>query len=175
MIPDARLGIAILTNQESGAAFDSVAYRIADLYLGGPATDWIDAYQKATARLKSTAEAADTKAASTRNTASKPSLPLPKYAGIYTDAWYGEIAIVQEGEKLVMRFSHTPDLVGDMEHWQYDTFAVRWRDRELRADAFVTFSLTPDGSIDSAKMKAMSPSTDFSFDFQDLLLKPTRR
>lgn len=172
MIPEERLGIAVLTNQESEAAFDSIAYRIADHYLGGPATDWIDAYQKATARSKSTAETADSKTASTRNTASKPSLPLSKYAGTYTDAWYGDIAIAQEGEKLVMRFTHTPDLVGDMEHWQYDTFAVRWRDRELRADAFVTFSLTPDGSIDSAKMKAMSPSTDFSFDFQDLLLKP---
>jgi hypothetical protein len=36
----------------------------------------------------------------------------------------------------------------------------------------VTFILNPDGSIDQAKMKAASSSTDFSFDFQDLLLKP---
>ena len=100
---------------------------------------------------------------------------MAKYAGTYVDGWYGDIAIAQEGEKLVMRFSHTPALVGDMEHWQYDTFAVRWRDRELRADAFVTFSLNPDGSIDSVKMKAISPSTDFSYDFQDLLLKPVAR
>jgi CubicO group peptidase (beta-lactamase class C family) len=172
MIPEERLGIAVLTNQESGAAFDSIAFRIADHYLGPPAMDWIDAYQKVTVRLKAASAAADDKTVSTRNPASKPSLPLSKYAGMYSDAWYGDIGIAQEGEKLVMRFSHTPDLIGDMEHWQYDTFAVRWRDRELRADAFVTFSLTPEGSIESAKMKAMSPSTDFSFDFQDLLLKP---
>ena len=25
-----------------------------------------------------------------------------------------------------MRFSHTPPLTGDLEHWQYDTFLVRW-------------------------------------------------
>jgi len=175
MIPEERLGIAVLTNQESGAAFDSIAYRIADHYLAAPPTDWIDAYQKVMARLQAATTAAETRTDAARNTASKPALPLSKYAGTYTDAWYGDIVIAQEGEKLVMRFSHTPDLVGDMEHWQYDTFAVRWRDRELRADAFVTFSLTPDGAIDSARMKAMSPSTDFSFDFQDLLLKPTRR
>ena len=71
-----------------------------------------------------------------------------------------------------MRFTKTPSLVGDLEHWQYDTFVVRWRDRELRADAFVTFALKPDGTIDQAKMQAVSPSTDFSFDFQDLLLVP---
>jgi hypothetical protein len=51
-----------------------------------------------------------------------------------------------------MRFSHTPPLTGDLEHWQYDTFLVRWRDRALRADAFVTFQLHPDGSIDRVRM-----------------------
>ena len=45
--------------------------------------------------------------------------------------------LTMEQGKLVMRFSHPPSLVGDLEHWQYDTFVVRWRDRELRADAFV--------------------------------------
>jgi hypothetical protein len=58
--------------------------------------------------------------------------------------------------------------------WHHDTFVVRWRDRELRADAFVTFALAPDGSVEQAKMRAVSPATDFSFDFQDLLLKPAR-
>jgi hypothetical protein len=62
-----------------------------------------------------------------------------------------------------------------MEHWQYDTFIVRWRDRELRADAYVTFALNPDGSIDRVKMEAVSPETDFSYDFQDLDLRPARK
>ena len=94
---------------------------------------------------------------------------------MYRDAWYGDIAITENGGKLAMQFSHTPLLVGDLQHWQHDTFVVRWRDRELRADAYVTFALNPDGSIDQAKMKAVSPETDFSFDFHDLLLKPVGR
>ncbi len=48
-----------------------------------------------------------------------------------------------------------------------------WRPR-LRADAYVTLALNPDGSIDQAKMRAVSSAMDFSFDFQDLLLKPVR-
>jgi hypothetical protein len=40
------------------------------------------------------------------------------------------------------------------------------------ADAFVTFSLNPDGSIEDARMRAVSPATDFSFDFHHLLLRP---
>ena len=63
-------------------------------------------------------------------------------------------------------------LSGTLEHWQHDTFVARWTDRELRADAFVTFALNPDGTIDTVKMRAVSPETDFSFDFQDLLFRP---
>ncbi|SPE28302.1 hypothetical protein SBA3_1420043 [Candidatus Sulfopaludibacter sp. SbA3] len=66
-------------------------------------------------------------------------------------------------------------MVGDLEHWQYDTFVVRWRDRSLGADAFVTFSLQPDGSIAEVRMRPVSPATDFSFDFQDLLLRPVAK
>jgi CubicO group peptidase (beta-lactamase class C family) len=175
MIPDLNVGVAVLTNQESGEAFDSIAYRVLDYYLGAPAFDWIDGYTKLHARVAAGVSAAEGKASSARDAASKPSLALAKYAGTYRDAWYGDITIAEEGGKLVMRFSHTPALAGDLEHWQHDTFIARWRDRELRADAYVTFALNPDGSIDQAKMRAVSPATDFSFDFQDLLLKPIGR
>ena len=176
MIPEIDLGIAVLTNQESEAAYDAIAYHIADHYLGAaPATDWLAAYRKLVARRDEAVSASERKSAAERHAASGPSLPLSRYAGTYADAWYGDITIEPQGDRLVMRFSRTPSLVGDLEHWQYDTFVVRWRDRELRADAFVTFALNPDGSIDQAKMQAVSPATDFSFDFQDLLLKPGRR
>lgn len=174
MIPDLKLGVAVLTNQESGEAFDAIAYAVADAYTGGARTDWLAGYEKMRARSAAAVAAADLKTATTRNAASRPSLPLASYAGTFRDAWYGDIGIALEGDKLVIRFTKTPSLVGDLEHWQYDTFVARWRDRELRADAFVTFALNPDGSIDQAKMRAVSPSTDFSFDFQDLLLKPVK-
>lgn len=71
-----------------------------------------------------------------------------------------------------MRFTKSPGLVGDLEHWSRETFVVRWRDRELRADAYVTFVLDEKGEIVEARMKPFSPDVDFSYDFQDLLLKP---
>ena len=174
MFPEAGLGIAVLTNQESGEAFDAIAYRVADHFLGLPATDWADAYQKASARQRASVADTDRKAAAARNTASRPSLPPAGYAGKYTDPWYGDITIEQQGDKLVMRFGHTPSLVGDLEHFQYDTFIAKWRDRELRADAYVTFALTPEGTVEQARIRAVSPATDFSFDFQDLLLRPVK-
>jgi hypothetical protein len=174
MIPDATVGVVVLTNQESAEAFDSIAFHVLDHYLGAPAFDWIDGYAKVKQRNDARDADAERRGADARDAASKPSLEPAKYAGTYRDAWYGDIVIVEERGKLVIRFSHTPSLVGDLEHWQHDTFIARWRNRELRADAFVTFALNPDGSIDQARMRAVSRATDFSYDFQDLLLKPIR-
>jgi len=39
------------------------------------------------------------------------------------------------------------------------------------ADAYVTFSLTAEGAVERIRMKAVSPATDFSYDFHDLDLK----
>ena len=111
------------------------------------------------------------KAEGTRDANSKPSLPLAKYAGVYNDAWYGPITIRVENGGLVISFDHSPGMVGDLQHWQYDTFKAHWRVRTIE-DAFVAFSLNADGTIESAKMTAVSPLADFSFDYQDLLLKP---
>lgn len=172
LIPDLKLGVAVLTNQESAAAFDAITWHVLDYYMEAPAADWPAGYRKLRAREEAETKAKEQKQAAARNASSRPSLPLKGYAGAYNDAWYGDITLTLEGEGLVIRFSRSPSLVGDLEHWQYDTFVARWRDRELRADAFVTFALNPDGTVDQVKMKPVSPATDFSFDFQDLLLKP---
>lgn len=175
LVPDRNLGITVLTNQESNEAFAALTMIIADFYLEAPRTDWLDAYLKVKARGEARTAEVLKKAAAARDASSKPSLALEKYAGMYNDAWYGDIEIAAEGGQLVMRFTKSPSLVGDLEHWQYDTFLVRWRERELRADAYVTFALNPDGTIEEAKMKPASPEVDFSYDFQDLLLKPVRK
>lgn len=174
MIPELRLGVAVLTNQEAGAAFEAITYRILDHYLGAPATDWLAAYRTVASRRDSALANLEAVATADRDTAARPSLPIDAYAGTYTDTWYGDVTIAREDDGLVIRFPKTPKLIGDLEHWQYDTFIARWRDRELRADAYVTFALNPDGSIDRVKMRAVSPATDFSFDFHDLLLRPAR-
>jgi CubicO group peptidase (beta-lactamase class C family) len=172
MIPDARLGVAVLTNQESGAAFESIVLHVLDAYLGAPGKDWIAAFETIEKRFRDQAAATTRTAAAARDASSKPSLPLDRYAGRYRDAWYGDMTIARKGDGLTIAFDKTPSLTGTLEHWQHDTFVARWTDRELRADAFVTFALTPDGGIDSLRMRAVSPETDFSYDFQDLLFKP---
>ncbi len=180
-LPDEQIGVAVLTNQESGEAFSAITFWVLDRLLTAPPldagadTDWLAAYTAVRARGEARIAAVEKQAVAARDGSAAPSLPLAGYAGTYTDQWYGDVTISMEGASLALRFTKTPSLVGDLEHFQHDSFVVGWRDRELRADAYVTFALHPDGSIDQVKMRAVSPATDFSFDFQDLLLKPARK
>lgn len=172
MIPALKLGVVVLTNQEAGEAFNAISLHVLDYYLDAPPVDYPGIFRRLNARRDSVHAAAWRRTVVSRDSASGPSLPLQRYAGSYADPWYGTVTVRWEAGRLSMKFDHTPSLEGSLEHWQFDTYLARWKDRELRADAFVTFSLNPDGSIDCMKMKAASPETDFSFDFQDLLFRP---
>ena len=130
--------------------------------------------EQAAVTLDRLAPAVERAAAAARDSLSHPSLPLEKYVGTYRDPWYGDIQVRKRGSGLELVMLPTPSLIGRLDHWQYDTFVVRWDDRELRADAYVTFALQPTGGIDRVTMKAASPSVDFSYDFQDLNLTPVR-
>ncbi len=174
MIPEIKLGIAVLTNQETYAC-DVITDYIMDYFLNAQPEDYISAYKLHVARIDSLNNNEVSQSTMKRNTESHPSLALEKYTGTFTDAWYGDVKIELKDGKLIISFSHTPLLIGTLEHFQYDTFIIRWNDSELRADAYITFALNPDGGIDQVKMKAVSPATDFSYDFQDLLLKPVTK
>lgn len=174
LVPEFKLGVVVLTNQESGAAFNAVTYRVLDAYLGRDKTDWVAAYAAAVKKSEDKADDSWKKHEAARDKHSKPSLAPARYAGTYRDPWYGDVVVAQEGGKLRLRFSKTPQLVGTMTAWQHDTFVVRWDDRSLNADAFVSFTLDADGQIREARMQPVSPLTDFSFDFQDLRLAPVK-
>ena len=175
MLPELNVGVVVLTNQEETGAFESIANTVLDHYLDAPPKDWVAAYATVEKRRLEEAEKTVADAAGKRDTKSKPSLSLDGYLGRYRDPWYGDIVIEKQGNGLGIRFTHSPGLTGKLEHWQQDTFIARWNDRSMVADAYLTFSLHPDGSIERAKMKAVSPLTDFSFDFQDLILTPVAK
>ncbi len=174
LVPEENLGILIFTNAEEGAAFESILFHILDSYFGVPPTDWTTAMKAATDEGEHEAQEAMAAGNKGRAADSRPSLAMEKYAGTYNDKWYGPITIKQEGSGLVFRMEHTPKAVADLQHWQYDTFKAHWRDRTIE-DAFVTFALNPDGSIDHFTMAAVSPLADFSFDYQDLWFTPERQ
>lgn len=171
LVPRENLGVVILTNAEEGSILDAVLYHILDGYLGGATQDYISAYKAAQTKPGKEAAATTRQAQGTRAADFEPPLPLARYAGDYADPWYGKVTIRPADGSLRLDFLQTTSGIADLQPWQYDTFEAHWRDRS-KADAFVTFTLKPDGSIDHFTMQSVSPLADFSFDYQDLYFTP---
>lgn len=175
LVPAEKLGMVILTNSEADL-MAALTYRLLDDLLGAPRprADWVAAFDQSAQLARVSADSTLRATRAGRDSSSHPSLPLGRYAGAYRDDLYGDASVAFENGRLVLRFARSPAFVGDLEHWQYDTFIARWRTRHLE-DAYVTFALDPDGSVERFQMAAVSPLADFSFDFQDLTFRPVAR
>jgi len=175
LVPEEDLAMVILTNQQSGSAFNAIYQQILNEYLELPAKDWVAYYFEKQQKYKAREQERLAKAAEAVDKNSRHSLPLKAYAQTYQDAWYGDIDISYQNDQLQMQFTNTPELKGSIEHYQHNTFIVRWHDRTLEADAFINFYLDEAGKVEYATMKAVSHATDFSFDFHDLKLVPKNK
>lgn len=175
LLPGRDLGVFVSNNSMTGAPI-AVVNAILDRYLGSPPSgedkDWIAIVDGAARARQAEAGSSVAEARSQRDRDSRPRLPLEDYTGTYRDPWYGDIRIslTDDGE-LWFDSARSKTLKGPLEHFQYDTFIARWVDRGLNADAYVSFELGPEGGIEGIRMKAVSPATDFSFDFHDLDLR----
>ena len=172
LIPEKNIGVVLLANRQSSAALNALYREIFEAYLALPEKDWITYYHEEEKRKIERESSRLNRLESDLIKPSQPLLPLKSYAQTYIDKWYGEIIISLQGKKLAINFSKTPGLKGELVHYQDNQFIVRWDDRTLKADAYITFKTNADGNITQASLKAISYQTDFSFNFQDLKLLP---
>ena len=170
LIPDKDVGFAITMNAEEGHVRRGLTYELLDHYLGRPKVDWVARFQKLRDAQLAQAKAAVENAVTTPAKVG-PSLPLESYAGQYKDPWYGRITVSRTKAGLTINFDETPRMTGPLVHHQYDTFIARFTDRNIEP-AYVTFRLDADGRVERITMKPVSPTADFSFDYQDLDLTP---
>jgi hypothetical protein len=77
----------------------------------------------------------------------------------------------QAASGLAITFPHSSGMEGPLTHYQYDTFKTHPR-LDWVEPAYVTFSIGADGKVDRVTMKPVSPTADFSWDYQDLLFTP---
>lgn len=173
IVPGRDVAFAILSNAEESGALAAMQYWLLDHYLGLSGPDWPAALLEVQhARVAAAREQLDQASKDSSGAAGKgPSLPLASYAGRYRDDWYGRATVEHTPAGLRISFEHTPALSGPLEHVRYDTFRTRWPDRTVE-DAYVTFALNPDGSVERMSLRAISPLADFSFDYQDLQFRP---
>ena len=174
LVPQIKLGIVVLTNQEEGGAFQAITNLILDHYFCVISPDWIATQHTNRLNGLKRNNEREQKALAARRADTKPSLELAAFAHTYSDPWYGQATITASNDTLSLRMHATPDLKGRLEHFHYNTFVARWEDPTI-PDAYLTFQLDAKGEIESFKMEAISDLADFSFDYHHLEFRPVPR
>jgi CubicO group peptidase (beta-lactamase class C family) len=169
MIPELNLGIIVLTNQQEGGAFSSITNQIKDGYFGKSGTDWVTFYSDRRKKSLNEAKTLTDGVWKKIDEAQKSSaVPIDPFVGNYADAWLGTVTISVKDGKPWFQSRRSPKLSGELLSYKGNTFVVKWVDRSMDADAFVSFSLDEEGKASGFTMRAVSPLTDFSYDFHDL-------
>lgn len=125
-IPEEKLGIAILTNNDNQNFFEALRYQVMDAYLNVPYTDrsrfqW-DFY------IQGKKQVDDSLAAMQARVDKKTPLTLPSdaYTGTYYNTLYGKITITKNGAGLICRFQRHPDLIGYMDFMDNHEFRMTY-------------------------------------------------
>jgi len=87
-----------------------------------------------------------------------------QFTGTYKDNWFGEINLYKKDGKYFFEAKRSKNLKGQILSYKDNMYIVKWDNRSLIADAFITF----ENKGNKATMKPISDFTDFSYDFQDL-------
>jgi CubicO group peptidase (beta-lactamase class C family) len=168
LLPEENLGVVILTNSETPLQ-SFLWYKVFDVFLGAPERDWSADYMARVNAAKERAAAEAKRLEDARVPNTKPSLPLSAYAGTYGGQMYGDARVTEENGRLVVRLVPSPNYVGDLEHWHFDTFRIKWRESVVYPypRGWVTFTLDPQGKVSEMKIDVPNPD----FDFKELEFK----
>lgn len=136
-VPEERLGIAVLTNNDNQNFFEALRYQILDAYLAVPYTNR-SRQQLPGFRQEMRQQLKEIEGWRSRAKGGAPELPVPAYTGVYTNPLYGNITISQVGNNLRINFGAKPDLSATLSYmdggeWlmeynnvEYGIFAVKF-------------------------------------------------
>ncbi|HEX6730190.1 MAG TPA: serine hydrolase [Pyrinomonadaceae bacterium] len=163
LLPEENLGLVVLTNSESVVP-NIISNKIVDMFLGVPKRDWNADFLARFKQNQAGEQAATKKMEDSRIPNTQPSLPLAAYIGTYGGVMYGDAKVSEESGKLVVRFVPSPLFVGDLEHWHFDTFRVRWRDSIVYPfpRGFVSFIVDNKGKVSEMKIDVVNQDFDFT-------------
>ena len=151
-VPEERLGIAILTNNDNQSFFEALRYQVLDAYLKVP---WINRSKQFLAsamadRKQQLQEIAHWK--ERLKALPKSPLPLADYTGEYANELYGTMTMTQKDNHLVARFNSHKDLVANLNYLGNDEWLLQY-ENVLYGVFAIKFS-TNNGKVNSVEIKA---------------------
>ena len=125
-VPEEKLGITILTNNDNQNFFEALRYQILDAYLAVKYTNRSLFLQQFQEQDKALNESLWKKWDD--RVRLKPVLPVPvdAFVGTYYNDVYGDMQIVKENNQLKVVLSHHPNITGKLEYIDNKNFLLTW-------------------------------------------------
>jgi CubicO group peptidase (beta-lactamase class C family) len=125
-VPEEKLGITILTNNDNQSFFEALRYQILDAFLNVPYTDrsefqyqfFLQNKQRKDEGLAVMKERVEKK--------NQPDIKMEDFTGEYVNTLYGKIIVAKSGDLLICHFEHHPELLGYMEYMDNNTFRMTY-------------------------------------------------
>jgi CubicO group peptidase (beta-lactamase class C family) len=125
-VPDEKLGITILTNNDNQNFFEALRYQILDAYLGVKYTDrskfQLQFQQQATTENEKQWEKWNERL-SKKN---QPTVPLSAFTGDYFNHVYGNMKVVNENNQLKLIFEYHSTLTASLQYMDNNEFLLTW-------------------------------------------------
>lgn len=160
-VPEKKFGIVVLTNSINYLP-TALMYYILDDYIGEPDNDWSAFFLKVKKYVDNLDKQDAEKAEKERNKNTKPALELKDYCGTYGGDLYGKAEVKLENGHLVLDFLPSDVLIGDLSHWQYETFKIKLRNSPTLPEGTVNFIIGADGKVEELKVNIPNPDFDFT-------------
>lgn len=149
-VPEERLGIAILTNNDNQAFFEALRYQILDAYLQ------VDGGNRSEAMLPGFLNELNTqiqriKDWKLRVKGNKPPIDISQYAGEYNHPLYGNLSIQVRSGQLALRFNGHRNLTASLEYMDHNDWLLTYDNIEYGIHR-VQFATT-DGKAKSLEVR----------------------
>lgn len=168
LIPEAKLGIVILSNRNESKLPDSLSNKFIDLYFNNPGRDWSSLFFSAIKK-----EDDKNPKVIHQPTEITPSLALNNYIGTYTNPMYGTVTITQNDNQLEL------SLKAYNGHFEFDTKLHHWDENKFSMEP--GFSVSPttlvnfgikSGAVQELTLKYLDSDHTGTFTKEDTDKKP---
>jgi len=155
-VPEEKLGIVILSNNDNQRFFEALRYQVLDAYLGVPYKDRSRFLQGFAARNRKETETGLKRMQQRVDARNSSPVPLDAYTGDYYNTVYGRIRITKSGNnRLSCSFQHHPNLTAMLEYMDNNTFRLTYSN--IGFGVFPAVFTLKDGKPETVQIKA----TDF--------------
>lgn len=150
-VPEEKLGVAILTNNDNQGFFTALRNQVLDAYLDVPYTNRsqqaLTGFQK-----EMSTQLAEIRAWESRIGKSSAPLPLSAYTGDYGHPLYGRMSVTLQDKQLRLKFHSHPNLTATLSYMDKDEWLLRYDNIEY--GIFSTTFKMADGKPVSIDIKA---------------------